>query len=99
MKYVPETVLVLMRASAEVVRSRMRSARHPDGVVRDEDIEHILQRFDEEFARSAIRNKFTLDTTDSTPDDTFQEVSLPDGAVLDGGRPPADADAQALKDY
>ena len=73
LKYVPETVLVLMRASADVVHSRMMSAPHPDGVVRDEDIERVLQRFDEEFARSAIRNKFTLDTTDSTPDDTFQK--------------------------
>ena len=42
LKYVPETVLVLMRTSAEVVRSRMRSAPHTDGVVRDEDIEHVL---------------------------------------------------------
>ena len=73
MKYMPETVLVLMRASADVVRSRMRSAPHADGVVRDEDIECVLERFEEEFARSAIRNKFTLDTTESTPEETFQE--------------------------
>ena len=73
MKYRPDTVLVLVRASAEVVRSRMRSAPHPDGVVRDEDIELVLQRFDEEFARSAIVNKFTLDTTESTPEETFEE--------------------------
>ncbi|MDE2823507.1 MAG: hypothetical protein OXK79_08375 [Chloroflexota bacterium] len=73
MKYRPDTVLVLMRASAEVVRSRMRSAPHPDGVVRDEDIELVLQRFDEEFARSAIVNKITLDTTESTPEETFEE--------------------------
>ena len=73
LKYVPETVLVLMRASTEVVRGRMRSAPHADGVVRDEDIECLLQRFDEEFERSAIRSKFTLDTTDSTPEDTFTE--------------------------
>ena len=73
MKYMPETVLVLMRASADVVRSRMRSAPHVDGVVRDEDIECVLERFEEEFARSAIHNKFTLDTTESTPEETFQE--------------------------
>ena len=72
-KYMPETVLVLMRASADVVRSRMRAAPHADGVVRDEDIERVLQRFDEEFTRSAIRNKFTLDTTESTQEETFKE--------------------------
>ena len=72
-KYMPETVLVLMRASTDVVRSRMRSAPHVDGVVRDEDIEVVLERFEEEFARSAIHNKFTLDTTESTPEETFQE--------------------------
>lgn len=73
LKYVPETVLVLMRTTAEVVRSRMSSSPNADGVVRDEDIELVLRRFDEEYARSAIRNKIMLDTTDSTPDDTFQE--------------------------
>lgn len=73
MKYMPETVLVLMRASVDVVRSRMRTAPHADGVVRDEDIEVVLQRFEEEFARSAILNKFTLDTTDSTAEETFEE--------------------------
>ena len=73
MRYMPETVLVLMRASADVVRSRMRSGPHADGVVRDEDIEVVLERFEEEFARSAIHNKFTLDTTESSPEETFEE--------------------------
>ncbi len=72
-KYAPETVLALVRASADVVRRRMRGAPHADGVVRDEDIERVLQRFDEEFARSAIQNKFTLDTTEATPEETFEE--------------------------
>ncbi len=72
-KYAPETVLVLMKASADVVRRRLRRASHPDGVVRHDDIEDLLHRFDKEFERSAILNKFTLDTTGSTPEETFQE--------------------------
>ena len=51
----------------------MRSAPHPDGVVRDEDIELVLERFEEEFARSAIINKLVLDTTESTPEETLEE--------------------------
>ena len=73
LKYVPETVLVLLKTSGEVVRQRMKESPHADGLVRDEDIEHLLQRFDEEFARSTIRNKITLDTTNSTPAETFED--------------------------
>ena len=73
LKYAPETVLVLVRASADVVRQRRNDSPHVDDLVRDEDVEHVLQRFDEEFARSTIRNKITLNTTDSTPEEKFQE--------------------------
>ena len=71
LRYRPETTLVLLRASAETVRARMAACPRPEGVVREQDVEEILARFDEEFERSALRNKFTLDTTDSTPDETF----------------------------
>ena len=98
MRYMPETVLVLMRASADVVRSRMRSAPHPDGVVARRGYRGVvLERFEEEFARSAIHNKFTLDTTESTPEENVPRVSLQDGAVLDGGGSVADAGARGVK--
>ena len=73
LKYTPEAVLVLVRASADAVRARMEAEPRPEGILRPGDVEHVLQRFDEEFARSAIRNKITLDTTHSTPDETFRE--------------------------
>ena len=73
MKYTPEAVLVLVRASANAVRARMEAEPRPEGILRTEDVEHVLQRFDEEFTRSAIRNKIMLDTTHSTPDETFRE--------------------------
>lgn len=73
LKYQPEAVLVLARASPEVVRRRMKDSPHPGGLVQEEDVEHVLQRFDQEFARSIIRNKITLDTTCSSPEETFQE--------------------------
>ncbi len=73
LEYAPETVLVLVRASAEVVRQRMKDSPHENSLVRDEDVDHILQRFDQEFVNSTIRNKITLDTTNSTPAETFED--------------------------
>ena len=70
----PRRCLVLMRASVRRCAQPHEERAH----TRTESCEtrtseRLLQRFDEEFARSAIRNKFTLDTTDSTPEETFQE--------------------------
>lgn len=73
LKYAPETVLVLVKASTEVVRERMKNLPHDNSMVPAEDVKHVLERFEEEFVRSTIRNKIVLDTTDSTPNGTFQE--------------------------
>ena len=73
LKYTPEVVLVLLRASADAVRARMEAEPRTEGILRPGDVEHVLQRFDEEFVRSAIHNKIALDTTHSTPDETFHE--------------------------
>ena len=43
------------------------------GVVRDEDVEMVLDRFREEFAASLIRNKMVLDTTSALPEETLAE--------------------------
>jgi thymidylate kinase len=69
----PTTTLVLMKAAPEVIRERKRQSPHPDCIVQDGDIERILERFEELFTASGIRRKFTLDTTDSTPESTMAE--------------------------
>ena len=43
------------------------------GVVREEDVELVLDRFREEFAASMLRNKMVLDTTSATPEETLAE--------------------------
>jgi hypothetical protein len=73
MKLAPDSVLVLLKASAEVVRQRKRENPHPRCVLKDQDVELVLQRFEEEALRSQVRRRFTLETTDSTPASTLQE--------------------------
>ena len=86
----PETVLVLMKASPEVIKRRMRAhlrdsktaeAQHESkpsdestrGVVREQDVEFVLKRFEEEFEASLLRNKIVLDTTTSMLEETLEE--------------------------
>ena len=69
----PETVLVLVKASPDVIRRRMRESPHEKGVLREADVQFVLDRFEEEFERSLISKKFTLDTSAVTVDDTLAE--------------------------
>ena len=69
----PDTVLVLLKASREVISGRMRETPHDRQVVQEEDIEEVLGRFDEEFQESLIRHKITLDTSNATVDQTLDE--------------------------
>ena len=51
----------------------MKENPHPRGVLQDKDVEYVLERFEEEYERSLIRKKFTLDTTDATVEETFKD--------------------------
>ena len=71
LEHAPEMVLVLVKASADVIRKRMKEAPHRHQVLREADVEHVSQRFEEEFERSTIRSKFTLDTTTATVEESL----------------------------
>ena len=73
MNMAPTTTLVLMKTSPEVVRARMQKERHPNCIIKEEDVERILSEFEQMHLRSGIRRKITLDTTESTPESTFAE--------------------------
>lgn len=73
MSKAPDTVLALLKASPEVVRQRMADDPHRWSVVKDEDVELVLERFEEEYTRSGIRRRFTLDTTETTIEETLAE--------------------------
>lgn len=75
-----DAILVHLHARAEVIRRRMETAPHPRQLVPPEDVEIILDRFDEEVAQSWIHRKFAMDTSDLTPEellDTFLARSVP----------------------
>lgn len=69
----PDTVLLLMKASPEVIRQRMREHPHPWNILKEQDVELVLARFEEEFSSSLIRRRLTLDTTDSSVGETLQK--------------------------
>jgi thymidylate kinase len=69
----PDTVLIKMTASPEAIRERIRAEPRPTSRYREEDIAMIGERFDHEFGSALIRRRFTLDTTGTTPEQTFAE--------------------------
>lgn len=71
----PDTVMVHLKANPDTILKRMRSNPHQNGVVREEDIEHVLDRFAEEFKYSMVPAKLTIDTSSSTPEDTLIEFT------------------------
>jgi hypothetical protein len=75
MQKAPDTVLVLLRAQPEVVVRRMATARHEWQIVREKDVEFVLQRFEEEYEASILPGKFALDTSDMTVLETLAEFA------------------------
>jgi len=73
LKFMPDCVLVLLKASPEVIAKRMKENPHQNGPLKKKDIDHVIQRFDEEYEASLITHKFTLDTSDSTVEETLNE--------------------------
>jgi len=79
MEVMPDAVLVLLKASPESIRQRMAEGktpfpdRHAATMFKAEDAEVVLGRFQEEFENSLIRQRFTIDTTNSTVEESLEE--------------------------
>ena len=71
MEMAPDTVLIHLAAAPATIRQRMTAAPRPRSRFQVEDIEHVLDRFAVEAASSLIRRRVTLDTTESTPEETL----------------------------
>ncbi len=69
----PETVLVLVKASPDVIARRMEESPHRNGVLRKGHEGYILRRFEQEYDASQIANKITLDTSSATVESTVAE--------------------------
>ena len=70
----PDTILVLIRASASVIRQRMQDNPHINGALQDKDVEHILERFEEEYEDSLLKHKVIVDTSDSSVEESLAEM-------------------------
>lgn len=86
MEIAPDTVLILMKASPDVIRKRHRENPHPRCIIKDEDVERILDGFQDTYNKTLIRRRFMLDTTTSSIADTFQEFRQ----KIEGHLTPAD---------
>ncbi len=76
LQFRPDAVLILVEAAPDVIRKRMAESPHPYPVVPEEDVEHILQRFEEEYENSLIQQKFTLDTSTDSVAETVAEFAV-----------------------
>ena len=72
-KFAPETVLILVKASPAVIAKRMKENPHKYPVVPEQDIPDVLQKFEEAYQNSSIRSKITLDTSTATVDETVDD--------------------------
>ena len=71
----PETVLVLVKASPDVIRGRMAARPHTRPVLRYEDVDQVLRRFEEEFEGSTLLNKMAIDTSAATVHESLEEFA------------------------
>jgi hypothetical protein len=69
----PGTVHILLKCTPEVIRRRMKEDPHKNAVLQDKDVELVLQRFEEEYERSVIKNKFSIDTSTATVKECLAE--------------------------
>ena len=69
----PDVVLVLVKASPAAIRLRMRDNPHSHQVVREQDVEYVLRRFEAEVAASLVQKRIVLDTTAATVAETLDQ--------------------------
>ncbi len=70
-----DAVLVLVEAAPDVIRKRMKESPHSYPVVPAGDVEHIKQRFEDEYENSLIRQKIRLDTSIATVAESVAEFA------------------------
>lgn len=69
----PDTVHVLVKASPGVIAMRMKETPHANAVLQERDIEYVLGRFQEEYERSTLPNKLSIDTSTATVQESLEE--------------------------
>ena len=75
-----DTILVHLRAGAEVIELRMNNNPHDYQIVKMDNVPMLLDRFAEHYAESTLKHKIEIDTSDLTPDrllDVFFDRVVP----------------------
>lgn len=73
-KQAPDTILVLVKADAEVISRRMTANPHPFSIVKEKDIESVLAEFETEQERSILPTKVVIDTSRTTVQESAKEL-------------------------
>ena len=73
LKLAPDTALVLVKAAPDVIRERMRRDPKRRGILREQDVETVLERFQAEYDSSLVSRRFSLDTSDLPVERSLQE--------------------------
>ena len=74
------TILVHLHASVETIQRRMVEKPHPHQLVPSSDVSVVSDEFKQQFNKSWIKKKFSIDTTDLTSDgllESFFNESIP----------------------
>lgn len=71
-EFPPDAILVLLTARPEVIRKRMQEAPHEFPIVPEADVPMVLDRFEQAYRASWVRQKVRIDTSDLTPDQLLQ---------------------------
>ena len=74
-----DTILVHLHASVETIQRRMVEKPHPHQLVPPSDVSAVSEEFKQQFNKSWIKKKFSIDTTDLTSDgllETFFNESI-----------------------
>ena len=87
----PETVLVLLRASPEGdTEADARGPAGPDGVPREEDVERVIDLFEEQYAATELKHKLAIRTSGVTVAESVAEFAGKGLAVPHRRGPPAE---------
>jgi len=70
----PDTVLVHLKASPDVIARRMRDSPHLNSVLQESDIPRLLKRFEDEVRGSRIAHKIEIDTSNKVAEETMSEL-------------------------
>ena len=74
MAEVPDIAMALVKASPEVIAARMKDSPRKHSLLRENDIDYVLQRFEDQRTNATIRKKqITVDTTDATVEQSLAD--------------------------